>query len=344
MQVSRAIYVLPEDAPALALCDPREGRFLVIESSLYPLTWAGPIASLEGAPEPGKVQIEARSYEGVLQDRYLPSDFAVDGSSGAVFEALWRAVELENPIGMSLSPNLAAGQPFDGTNYGDRSLFDAWNLVAQQTGHEWWLEHEVVQGQLQTQAQFRPARGQDRTAEVQLVVGPWGNVRVNRWRISVEGATHRVRAIAGASSATQAFSERSRVERRGGKSAPVSTAALVTAQMSRHGFDFGKWPTGDSVLSRGERLAILENVRGEGSLAIAAEAVLSKGRTAQRAVDIELQGAGELWRYCTPGDVIRLTLSPPYFVDGIDAPVAILDTEVVEENGTMRLNVEVGTA
>ena len=341
MQVSRAIYVIPEDDPALLLCDPREGRFLVIESSLYATIWAGQIVNLEGGPAAGTVQLEARSYEGVLQERFLPSDFAADGSSGSVFAALWRAVEFENPTGISLSADLAAGQPFDGTNYGDRNLFDAWNLVTQQTGHEWWLEHEVVRGQLTTQAQFRPARGQDRTADVQLVVGPWGNVRVNRWRMSTEGATHRIRAIAGATSATQAFSERARLERRAGKSAPISQAALVTAANTRHGFTFGKWPTGESVLTRGERLAVLENVRGEGALAIAAEAVLTRGRSAQRAVDIELQGAGALWKHCTPGDIVRLTLPEPYLLDGYDGPVAIIDTEVVEETGTMRLNVEV---
>ena len=343
MQVSRALVVIPENDPQLALCDPREGRFLVISSTLYPYVWAGSIATIEGIPSAGIIQIEARSYEGVLQERFLPSGFSVDGTPRAVFRALWDAVEQENPTGVSLSPDLAAGQPFDETAYGDRSLFDAWNLVAQQTGHEWWLEHEVVNGVLTTQAQFRPARGQDRTADVRLVVGPWANVRVNRWRDSVEGAQHRIRAVGGATSATQAFSERSRVERRLGK-APVSTAALVTAANSRHGYDFGKWPTGDSVLTRGERLAILENVRGEGALAIAAESLLRQGRTAQRAADIEIQASADLWRYCTPGDVIRLTLPAPYFVDGIDAVVAIMDTEIAEELGTLRLNIEIPAA
>ena len=61
----------------------------------------------------------------------------------------------------------------------------------------------------------------------------------------------------------------------------------------------------------------------------------------RQAVDIELQGAGALWKHCTPGDIVRLTLPEPYLLDGYDGPVAIIDTEVVEETGTMRLNVEV---
>ena len=343
MQVSRAICVIPETDPQLALCDPREGRLLVIESSAFPLIWAGPISSLEGGPVAGTVQIEARSYEAVLQERYLPTECAIDGTSGFVFEALHAAVEAENPTGVSLSRDIAAGQPFDQTVYSDRSLFDAWTLVAQQTGQEWWLEHEMGDDVLQTQAHFRPARGQDRTTDVQLMVGPWANVRVNRWRISVEGAQHRIRGVAGATSATEAYGDRVRVERRLGK-APVSTAQLVQAQNMRHGYDFGKWPTGDTVLTRGERLAILENVRGAGALAIAAEATLLKGRTAQRAVDIALQAAPELWQFCTPGDVVRLNLPAPYFIDGIDTPVAILDVEVSEEDGTLRMTCEVPAA
>lgn len=336
MQVSRAIYVIGEDDPNLRHCDPREGRILVVESSLYPLIWAGPLASMEGNPQQGTIQLEARSYEGVLQERFLPSELTVSGSAGAVFEALWQAVELENPSGVSLSPNLAAGQPFDDTTYSDRSLFDAWNLVAQQTGHEWWLEHEVVTGVLQTQAQFRPARGQDRSS-VRLVVGTQPSERVNRWRISAEGATYRIRAVGGASSATQAFTERSRVERRAGK-APVSTAALV-AGGSRHGFDFSKWPTGENVVTRADRLAIVENVIGAGSLAITAEALLRQGRTAQLAIDLEVQGVPELWQSCMPGDVISVSLPAPYFIDGYEGTAAIVDTEPWEEAGTLRMTV-----
>jgi hypothetical protein len=343
MQVARAMYTIEETHPHLALCDPREGRFLVVESSLYPFVWAGQLVSLEGGPVVGTIQLEARSFEGVLQSRYLPTDFAVDGSSGAVFTALWQAVERENPTGVSLSDDLAAGLPFDGTNYGDRSLFDAWNLVAQQTGHEWWLEHAVVNGQLVSQAQFRPARGLDRTEEVRVVVGPYGNARINRWRMSVESSSHRLRAIAGQTSATEAFSARSRVERRAG-AAPVSTASLVVGANTRHGYDFLKVPTGSSALTRAERIAILENVRSAGSLAVAAEALLRQGRSAENVVDIEIQGAAELWQHCAPGDVIRLTLPSPYFIDGVDTVAAIIDTEAVEESGTLRLNVEVPSA
>lgn len=340
MQVSRAMYVIPETDEHLELCDPREGRYIVIQSPIYPTVWAGPITALEGGPVQGTVQIEARSFEGVLQERYLPSGFSVDGSAGAVFTAAWRAVEAENPTGVVLSENLSAGQPFDGTNYGDRSLYDTWNLIAQQTGHEWWLEHEVVEGQLLTVAHFRPARGQDNTATVTIGTGPNANARVNRWRVSADGAQHRIRAIAGATSSLSAFSDRSRVERRLGL-APVSTAALITSGNSRHGYDFGKWPTGDSVLTRAERIAVVENVRGEGALAVAAEALLRQGRTAERAVDIEVQAHADLWRFCTPGDIVWLELPVPYMIDGYSGPVAIIDTEVTEELGTMRLNIEV---
>lgn len=343
MQVSRASFVILETDPQLRLCDPREGRLLVIESGLYPYTWAGQIVSLEGGPQAGTITVEARSYEGILQERYLPTDFVGSGTSGQQFAAMWSAVERENPTGVSLSNDLAAGEPFDDTAYGDRSLFDAWNLAAGQTGHEWWLEHAVSQGVLTTQAQFRPQRGQDRTRDVRLVVGPHANCRVNRWRMSSEGGTHRIRAVAGAASVTQGFTERSRVERRSGK-APVSTAVLTQRANTRHGYTFAAWPQGDTPLTRGEQLAIMENIRSAGPLAIAAESILARGRTAQRMVDVEVQAHPEVWPYCTPGDVITLTLPEPYFVDGFDGPVAIVDVEASEELGTMRLNLMVPAA
>lgn len=343
MQVSRAAFIVPENDPQLPLCDPREGRILVVESSAYPYVWAGPLSSLEGGPVAGTVSLEARSYEGVLQERYLPTVAIGTGTSGQQFEAMWAAVERENPTGVTLSPDLAAGEPFDDTNYADRSLFDAWNLAATQTGHEWWLEHSVTNGVLRTQAQFRPQRGQDRTGDVRLVVGPYANCRVNRWRMSAEGGAHRIRAVAGATSVTQAYTSRSRVERRQGK-APLSTAVLTQRTNTRHGYTFAAWPQGDTPLTRAEQLAIMENVQGAGALAIAAESILARGRTAQRMVDLEVQGHPEIWPLCQPGDVVTLTLPAPYFVDGYDGPVAIVDLELAEELGTMRLNVEVPAA
>lgn len=342
MQVSRAVFVIPENDPQLPLCDPREGRLLVVESALYPYTWAGQIVSLEGGAQ-GTISVEARSYDGVLQERYLPTAFVGSGTSGQQFAAMHAAVERENPTGVSLSNDLAAGEPFDDTAYADRSLFDAWTLAASQTGHEWWLEHAVVNGRLTTQAQFRPQRGQDHTQEATLVVGLHANSRVNRWRMSSEGGSHRIRAVAGASSVTQGFTERSRVERRQGK-APVSTAVLTQRANTRHGYTFAAWPQGDTPLTRGEQLAIMENIRSSGPLAIAAESILARGRTAQRMVDLEVQAHPEVWEYCTPGDVISLVLPEPYFVDGYRGPAAIVDVEASEELGTMRLNLMVPAA
>lgn len=340
MQVQRATCVIAETDPNLEHSDPGQGRFLVIESSLYGLTWAGPLVKITGGPVSGTIQLEARSYESVVQERFLPTGFTASGASGSVFTQLWEAVERENGTGVSLG-EVSAGEPFPDGSYGELSLFGAWNRVAQQTAHEWWLEHAVVQGRLQTSAHFRPARGQDRTREVTLGVGSWAQVRVNDWWESTEGGVHRLRAIAGATGTTQGFTERSRVERRAGKSAPVSTATLVTAQNTRHGYSFLKGPTGDSVLTRREQLLILENVRGSGALATAAESVLAKGRAVQRGADLELQGVGERWRLIEPGDVVRLMLPEPYFIGGYDGHVAVLDTEPVEELGTLRIIVEV---
>lgn len=343
MAVAQAQYVVDEEDPALAYCDPTEGCLLVVESELLPL-WAGPLVTLSGGPVQGTMTLEARSYEAVLQRRYLPTGFLASGSSGAVFRDAWRAVEAENSANVVLAPDLAPGEPFAGGAYGDLDLFRVWTQLATQTAHTWWLEHRLVAGMLETTAHFRSERGQDRTAQVTLTVGPYASVRVNAWRITQDESPHRLRAVGGAASTTQAFSERPRLERRASASAPVSTASLVTRESTRHGYDFARWPTGDTPLTRAEQLAILDNVRGSGELAIAAEAILRQGRMAQRAVDLEVQGYAELWPYCMPGDVIRLQLPAPYFLRGYSDVASILAVEGVEELGTMRLDLEVRSA
>lgn len=340
MQVARAQVVIPENDEQLTQCDPREGRLLVIESTTYPYTWAGPLRNLEGGPVEGTMMLEANSYEDILRERFVPTETVGTGTSGQQFKLMWAAVERENPTGVSLSKDIAAGEPFDGTAYADRSLFDAWNLIASQTQHEWWLEHSVSDGILTTQAQFRPERGLDRTGDVRLVVGPFGNSRVNRWRMSTEGGGHVIRAVAGPSSTTQAYTARSRVQRRQGK-APLSTAVLTARANTRHGYTFAAWPQGDTPLTRAEYLAVMGNVLGTGSLAIAAESILARGRTAQRMVDLEIQGAPDVWALCRPGDVVSLTLPEPYFISGYSGPAAISDIDLMEERGSAHLNLEV---
>ena len=342
-EMSTASALISETDEALLNADPRLGRILVIESTIYPLIWAGPVVSLEGAPFTGTVTISARSYESILGERYLPSGYALTMSAGGQFTALLSEVERTNATGVTIAPNIAAGPPVDDINYGDRSLLQSWSLLSQMTAHEWWLEHEVARGQLQTAAHYRLERGLDRTADAVLTVGANGNMRVNRWRSGTD-STHQIRAIAGGTSTTQGFTERSRVSRRYSSSAPTPDASVAALTYTRHGYQFGRWPTGSTIITRREQLAIMEAVRSYGALATAAEAALVRANVAQRAIDLEVQGNPDLWKFCLPGDIITLNLPPYYFVDGYNGPAAIMATDPREEMGTLMLTVEVPSA
>lgn len=343
MAPGRALVTVPESEPLLRLCRPEAGVMLAIESDLFPLVWAGVLVGVSGRPNERAVDLEARSFDAVLAERFLPSNFAPDGTSGAVFRALWEAVEAENPSGVELAVGaIAAGVPFPDTNFGDRSLADSWSLLARQTGHEWWLEHVIDSGRLRSAAHFRPARGEDHRGVAVLGGASWPSVRVNRWRISAEAPPHRLRAIAGASSASQAFSERARVERRGSPSAPIGAAQLVAGSaFVRHGVAFARWPTGDVLTRRADAVMVMENLRGVAPLAIAAEAILLRGRGFDRALDVEAWGGLGLWRYCRPGDVVSVSVEAPVMVSGYDGPAAVVSVQPVEHLGILHLVLEV---
>lgn len=339
-QTSRGTFQLAETDPDLQYVDPRLGVQFWFETESYPLVWAGQVVDVSGRPSSGEVMVEARSFEALLQERLLPSTYLVSGTAGKVVRQLVEEIERTNPLGLQLPDDIASGPVLDTLSLGDRTLFDALTTIANITGYEWWLEHEAVRGELVTSLQFSPARGQDRT-EVLLTTGPWGNVQINGWRINTEGTAHRLRAIGGQGSATQAFSERSRVERRLSAASPVAQALLVAAPVTRHGYTFGRFPTGDSILSRTETLAILEGVRGTGALAIAAEALLIRRRP-ERSVDLSVLATDtDLWARCLPGDVVLADFPAPTLVTGYRGPVAILATQPMEQLGLLHLRVEV---
>lgn len=339
-QAGRGTFQLAETDPDLLNVDPRLGVELWFETDTYPLVWAGQVVDVSGRPSSGEVTVEARSFEALLQERLLPSTYLVSGTAGKVVRQLVEEIERTNPLGLLLPDDIASGPVLDTLSLGDRTLFDALTVIASVTGYEWWLEHEAVRGELVTSLQFAPARGQDRT-EVLLTTGPWGNVQINGWRINTEGTAHRLRAIGGGAS-TVAFSERERVERRLSAASPVAQALLVSAPVTRHGYTFGRFPTGDSILSRTETLAILEGVRGTGALAIAAESLLTHGRRPERSIDLSvLASDSDLWAKCLPGDVVLADFPAPVLVTGYRGPVAILATQPMEQLGLLHMRVEV---
>lgn len=345
MSVGRAIYTLPEDSPHLDLLDPREGRLLVIESSIYDQMWVGQLRDVSYDPAKREFQLEAESYETVLQERFLPSTFSATGAAaGELFRAVWEAIEAINSSGIKLyTETVTKGLLYQDTNYADRSQFEAWNSIAKNTMHEWWLSYGMVGGKLEVTGHFRADRGSD-NSQISLSVGPYSQLRVNNSRISMQASPHRMRVIGGSTSPTQGFSERTRVERRNSRAYPTADAPTVTAQYTRHGFVFDKWPTGQNALTRAEAILILESVQGQDSLTTAAESNLVRGRTSQRMIDLEIHGYPQLWSYCQPGDVVSLMLPPPYFLKGYVGPAAVVSCQPMEHLGIHHVVMELPNA
>ncbi len=342
-QPGQASYTMPAETETLALIellDPRDGRLLVVESSYYPLTWVGPITGLRYSPATGEVTIEASSYEAVLQRRLLPTDCTIGGAAGGVFEQLVVISEAANAANLVLSPNVPSGPVIADTAFGDRSLHDALNLLSVSAEAEYWLTHDTARGVLTTTIHFG-MRGVDRFADFDLVGGPNANISVRESRVSVDGQAHRLRAVAGARSVTESYSSRLRTERRYSTASPIEQALVGQVSRTIHGHDFSRAPTGGTVLTRGDQLQVLEAVRGDGDLAIAAEALLRRGRFAERAVDLAVSGHLERWDQCEPGDVLRLVLEPPHLVRGYDGPVRVLSSRPMEHTGELQLVLEV---
>lgn len=336
-----------------------QGNVLVIESSVYPEPWVGKIIRRRGSRAAGIVSLEAKSFDAILDERILPTGFTTTGSAGGEMARIIATVNARNGTGISIGDiqnHIVGVAALAFPEWTARRALDA---IAEQSGLEWWLEYEATPTNIEIRFRAARNRGFNRYRQASLVDG--GNCTWTDWTDEFEASAFALTVIAGQTTVTESFTERSRstriVEEGGGFVTTFETVqssedvgggtvqpGMGSGQQSRtdtaggaHGF-ITIATTVQAPTTRREVVEIREEVKTRDIAAQAAQALLRRRRLAEKVVSIVHIEPGE-WDALDLGSVLRL-VAPDAFVEGFDGPARILGVQPMEELGECELVLE----
>lgn len=338
MSPATARFTVSTDEPELANLnlDPRSGRIVVIESTLYPYPWLGKLTVPRGQRGSETVQVSARAYDAVLSQRFVAGTFA--GSAGSVFTQLIEAANQQNHTGIVVASGVSPGPAYSAI-INIQSVYQALNTLARATGHEWWLDCTADAAGIVVTAHFAPSRGFDRCGVAFINDG--GNGQWDDWKINGEATAFAMTVYGGAEFATQAWSERPRSRR---QSSTALGAGSKAAQGTYHGHAVQRTDPGGSPMTRVERLQVAESIKAEGLLQAAADTQLGRPYEPERALTarvwaVDHAGNAVDWSPFDLGSVISLRM-PGAFVTGYEGSARVTGVQPNEEAGELDLVLE----
>jgi hypothetical protein len=346
----RAVVTIALTDPLVGACDPLEGRILAVESSAYPVPWVGKITEWRG--DRSRVELIARSYDGILKQRFLPAIYRTRLTAGEEMARILSTVNGRNPTGIALGA-VENHVIVDGLEFPEWDAARALDAIADLAGMEWWLEHFVSPAAIDTRLRVARSRGTDRYRRVTLYAtgeADGGNAEWTRWRGDAEAATFATTVIAGQESITQSFTERARhtVLRQqdagfldgfaGGQGSDGASADDPGRGSMAIEYAPSAGATGGSPVTRVERVVIEEQLKSRDVTVQAARAALQSRRYSEQVIDVNVISVGT-WPDVQVGDVVRL-VAPGAFVKGFDGPVRVLGVQPMEELGVMRTTLE----
>jgi len=313
-----ARFVVDVDDSQAANLDPRKGNVVVITSDSYPWPWVGKVATLRANMVSGQIRVDARSYDSVLDERFLGKDAVFKESAGRAFTAALGALGENSPHGIGLGSVAQTERRFDGALpfQAGRGALDT---IAKTAGMEWWLTPRVSGSQLRVSAHLATVRGVSRYGTTTLVHG--AGVSAQEWLIDGLAASFAATVVGGQSSPIQSFGDRATAR---ATAAPAEIGGV-------HGFAIES-SASSSLVSRREQIVFAESLRGQGRVEDAARVAVAKP-AAQRRMDLIASDVA-LWPSLGVGDVLRCQV-PGAFLGDLDAAVRVLSTEVREEAGEL---------
>jgi hypothetical protein len=333
MEPASARFTVASDDPLLTDFDPREGRFVVIESEQYGYPWVGKLTQPSGKRSDETITIIGRSLDAVLAQRFLSGTYS--GSAGAVFTAMIQDAAGQNPTGIGVSIDVSPGPAYRAT-INKQTAYQALNALARATAHEWGIAYGVSESEISALAYFRPALGIDRCRQASLVDG--GNGQWDEWKINGEATTFAMTVVGGAESTLQAWEERPQVRRQATLALGAGSAAPLG---SWHGHSIPRTDPGGSPLTRVERLQVAEALKSAGQAQNAADALLGRPYEPERAMTWvawaqSSAGTAVDWSPFDVGSIVQAK-APGAFTAGFDGSMRILATQPVEEDGVLRM-------
>jgi hypothetical protein len=319
------------DDPMLSNLDPREARFIVIESDIYPYPWVGLLLRPIWSRALGKVVLQAKSLDAILTKRYVSGTFF--GGAGTIFQKIFDAID--NPTGIDLG-QVALGPPLAVT-FNDRSVHQAFTEVAQASGYEWWVDSRINETEIVSFVNFRPSKGQDRCRDAALVDG--ANAEWTDADIDAEALVFSLTIVGGNSIAGSAYADRPKT-RRQGASGIRGELTVTPGQIHGHGIE--RFDTVSSPLVRADRVKVSEALRAADDVDAAVVSLLERPGRPERSQKWRLiaQDQSTDWGDFEVGNVVR-AIAPDMYFNGFDGNVRILAAQPFEATGEMDIVVQV---
>jgi hypothetical protein len=314
------VSVSPNE-PFILDCNPQLGRVLVIESDSYPFPWVGKVTIARRDRTAGAVVIQAKGFDGILDQRLLGERIAVASTCDKAFRQVLGEVNGTDSTG--IEPGAIAGGPYIEAVFSRQSGTAALNEIAQRAGMEWWLEYAVSNSGIGIRANLASWRGFDRFNQVTLA-DP-GTCTYDSWIVDGEAFTFSLTTLGGASSPVASVTER----------ATGSATLSLTSLRGPLGYSVDGIPGQSPALTRADRLIVSDTLRDNGLARDAAEVALARqdginGVPRQIAVSVPTNAA--VWAKLDVGSVVHLS-APDAFFAGFNGPARIRGVQPMEEDG-----------
>lgn len=354
--------------------DARRGNVIVIQSEDYPHPWVGYIAKRSGTRD--EIILECVGWEQVLRHRVLPDRMFINAGAGVAFLAILDTVNATNPTGIARGLIQNHGPLLSG-RYHSWDALKALDDIAERTGYEWKLEYTVSRAEVLIEARFGESLGEDHTDST-ILVADGEHCDYEQWQEDSEARLYRAVVIGAMASPTTPLSSRAHAQRirpSGSGFVPFLAAAspppgedeadlsglygdltfassgsgsgtLSASSLSSSGvqlgatFKFEPFIGGQSPARRHEAVRISDTLLSEDSVSTAVDAELRQGRYSERTATLRVYDRS-LWPNLAVGNAVRLVAAAPMFELGIDQPVRIQGVEALEEDGYLRIAVEV---
>lgn len=313
-----ARWTIARSDPQIGLLSPDAGNVVTLAGGL----WSGMVERIRG-DDTGTVTVEARSFDAILDARYLPTDAVYGPSASAAFRSIIGTAGERNPHGIGVGSVGSVSGRFTGSLQAS-SARRALDTVTGYAGAEWWVDPVVSGSSLNHYAHLADRRGLDRYDEVALVHG--AGVAVRQWVIDGQASAWSTTMVGGSSSPIQSVTDRDAAE------AVAELGDVV----------HGRWRTkvnkGATFASRRERIKVAEELRDAGRVKEAARIAAARPEPMER-VDV-LVTDQTIWTAVGPGDVVRL-IAPDAMLTGLDTGARIMAWEINEDLGEAALVVEI---
>lgn len=341
--VRTASFTIALSDDALQFTNPRDAHVIWIESSEYPLPWVGRIVDREGKRADRTVTITADSYDAILGERVLSSDFTTPGATRTAFQSILARLNGMNATGIGVG-YVEDGKAAPMSLPNARGV-EALDKLAEVAGMEWWLSYALEGPTLVIQANLARERGADLYSSV-VLTGPDGNFEVEGWRENGRGSAYAQTVVGGESSVLEAFTERERsvalADGQSNRSDPETLQLVVEAQRVLR---FDHLLAGETSFiaptQRRELLAVREELKEAGITGEVAEALFMRRRLPSQVIlGRAYPDARETWKYLEPGNVVHLVAGDA-FIDGYDGPAVVVATQPMEHQRFVDVVVEV---